>query len=310
MLKNFKKLISGNGQYQDFLNFIEETNGHEEIFLYEIAKELLNLCNTISPQFNTIDICGTGGDSKNTTNISTISAFVLSSMNVCVAKHGGRSVSSSSGSVDFLSAMKIPEIDPIISLENFKLSFINATKYHISFANIASFRKTFGQKTIFNMVGPLINPVKITHQVVGIAFQNMSQIYANVLKNLGRKSFAVVKSISNCDELLSFEENHIIFYENDNFSNITLNPRNFKMPLTIDDSISGDIPQKNAENAIRFFEKPTENTLFHTICLNCAISAKIFGTVSTISDGIALSREAIFSKKPLEIIHNMQKFQK
>ncbi len=306
-LGNQLKHLVTQGSYDDFLEFHSMTYGKEFEFLADIVQALLSMTTSITLPFEAIDICGTGGDSSNlkTTNISTISAFVLASMGVKVAKHGGRAVSSNSGSLDFLSALKIPAIDPIVSITKFGVCFLDARKYHNSFKHISPFRQKFGQKTIFNMLGPLINPANVSHQMVGISFQNAMESYANVLQGLGRSNVAVVQSKSGFDELLSFESNNVVFLENGEMRREVIDPSQFKMPSSIDDSIIGGTPQENAENALRFFENSIENALFHTICLNCALSAKIFGTVKTIGDGIELSRSAIFAKTPLDILHGM-----
>jgi len=306
--------LTTQGNYEDFLEFISKVQGKESEFIQEIVQTLLSMSRKISLPFDAMDICGTGGDSSNlkTTNISTISAFVLTSMGVKVAKHGGRAVSSSSGSLDFLSALGILEIDPHISLEKFGICFIDARKYHNSFKYIAPFRQKFGQKTIFNMIGPLLNPANISHQMVGISFPSAMESYVNVLKNLGRKKAAVVQSKSGFDELLSFEANSVVFLENGELRSEMLEPTDFKMPISIDDSIIGKSSQENASACLKFFEMPIQNgvesTLFHTVCLNCALASNIFGVVNGIQDGIDLARSVLIAKKPLEILQGMINF--
>ena len=314
MLVEELKHLSTQGSYEDFLQFISKVQGKEFQFLPEIVETLLSMSQKISIPFETIDICGTGGDSSNlkTTNISTISAFVLASMGAKVAKHGGRAVSSSSGSLDFLSALGILEIDPIISLEKFGICFLDARKYHDSFKYIAPFRQKFGQKTIFNMIGPLLNPINISHQMVGISFPNAMENYAKVLQRIGRSKAAVIHSKSGFDELLSFETNAVFFLENGEIRSEIIEPKNFKMPATIDDSIIGKSSQENADACLRFFENPIQNgietTLFHTICLNCALAGSIFGVVRSIKEGSDLARSVLIERKPLEVLYLMKGF--
>ena len=302
------------GNYEDFLCFVVKVQGKEFEFVSEITQTLLSMSQKVIIPFEAIDICGTGGDSSHlkTTNISTISAFVLASMGVKVAKHGGRAVSSSSGSLDFLSALGIPEIDPITSLEKFGICFLDARKYHSSFKYIAPFRQKFGQKTIFNMIGPLLNPANISHQMVGISFPNAMEGYAKALKSLGRTKAAVVQSKSGFDELLSFETNAVVFLENGEIRSEIIEPKHFKMPTTIDDSIIGKSSQENADACLRFFENPIQNgietTLFHTICLNCALAGSIFGVARSIQEGIDLARSVVIERKPLELLSFMKVF--
>lgn len=311
MIANRLKYVVTEGSYEDFLGFVSDVAIVDSVsceILHEISAILLSMTHKITFPFPTIDICGTGGDSSNlkTTNISTASAFVLASMGVKVAKHGGRAVSSSSGSLDFLSALGIPEIEPNVSMEKFGICFLDARKYHPAFKHIVDFRKKYGKKTIFNMLGPLINPVNISHQMVGISFPNMVE-YAKTLQKLGRIG-AVVQSASMHDELVSFEENRIVFV-NDLQSELkqeVIIPSDFGIPMMLDDSILGGTPQENAENILKFFENPHESTFFYTICLNCGVSAKIFGLVESIKDGIDFARAVILSGKVPNLIHDMR----
>ncbi len=315
MIAKELKYLATQGNYEDFLAFILKVQGKEFQFLPEIVQTLLSMSQKISLPFQAIDICGTGGDSSNlkTTNISTISSFVLASMGVKVVKHGGRAVSSSSGSLDFLSALGILEIDPHISLEKFGVCFLDARKYHGSFKYIAPFRQKFGQKTIFNMIGPLLNPANISHQMVGISFPNAMENYANILQSIGRENAAIVQSKSGFDELLSFEENGVVFLENGEIRSEVIQPQDFKMPMSIDDSIIGKSAPENADACLRFFENPVqngiENTLFHTICLNCGLAASLFSVAMGVQEGIDLARSVLIAKKPLEVLHGMRNFE-
>jgi anthranilate phosphoribosyltransferase len=301
------------GTYEDFVKFVELTSDKEFKYLAEIAQTLLSMCNRITLPFEAMDVCGTGGDSSNikTTNISTISAFVLASMGIPVAKHGGRAVSSSSGSVDFLQALGIPEIDPIKSITQHNLCFLPAQNYQPSFKHIAPFRKQYSKRTIFNLLGPLINPATISHQMVGVSFTNANmEVYAKVLYQLGRKSVAVVQSGGVFDELLSFKSNVIVrIIDGTPYrEELNLDPFCFE-DLAFHDTnnpIFGKTPQENAENAIRFFENPQSGVLQNTIALNCAVATMVFGKITNLAHGIELAKSVIASRKPLNLLHTMQ----
>jgi anthranilate phosphoribosyltransferase len=236
---------------------------------------------------------------------------VLASMGIPVAKHGGRAVSSSSGSVDFLQALGIPEIDPIKSITQHNLCFLSAQNYHPSFKHIAPFRKQYSKRTIFNLLGPLINPATISHQMVGVSFTNENmEAYAKVLYQLGRKSVAVVQSGGVFDELLSFKSNVIVrIIDGTPYrEELNLNPFCFE-DLDFHDTnnpIFGKTPQENAENAIRFFENPQSGVLQDTIALNCAVATMVFGQITNLAHGIELAKSVIASRKPLNLLHAMQ----
>ncbi|MFT4967193.1 MAG: anthranilate phosphoribosyltransferase [Candidatus Deianiraeaceae bacterium] len=288
--------------YQDFLNFISTIDGKEYDYIPIIVESLLSKGEKLILPCNAMDICGTGGDVKSqTTNISTISAFVLASMGIPVAKHGGRSVSSQSGSMDFLSAMSIEDCDPLQSIKKHNICFLDARKYHSFFKNIAPFRKQYGKPTIFNMLGPLLNPATIAHQMVGISFMNLKG-YAKVLDRLGRQNFAVVQSCSGADELLSFEDN--LMYTRG--GKTIISPQEYNFPMSVDESIQGGTPKENAYMAVRFFENPQENTLFYTVSLNCGVASFVYGASPTIQAGIDIAMDTILQKKPLNILHALK----
>ena len=313
-ISNAVKHLCVNGTCQDFLNFIELTSSKEFEYLQDVAQTLLSMCNRVILPFDAIDICGTGGDSSDikTTNISTISAFVLASMGISVAKHGGRAVSSSSGSVDFLQALGIPEIEPILSITKYNLAFLPAQNYHTSFKHIAPFRKQYGKRTIFNLLGPLINPATISHQMVGVSFasKNMED-YAKVLHHLGRKKVAVVQSDNTFDELLSFKTNVIVQIIDGKVHRGKLDISSFNFEtLNYNDTnnpIFGKSPRENAQNTIKFFENPKNGVLQDTIALNCAVAGMIFGKVINLKDGVDFAKSVIASRKPMELLSTMQK---
>ena len=135
---------------------------------------------------NCVDTCGTGGDGKNTLNISTASALLLASMGVKVAKHGNKAVSSKCGSGDVLEALNIKidlepkEIEGQINKNNF--GFMFAPNYHSAMKYVGPTRKRIGKRTIFNMIGPLSSPALVKRQVVGVFDKKLLTTFANALK--------------------------------------------------------------------------------------------------------------------------------
>ena len=134
---------------------------------------------------NCVDTCGTGGDGKNTLNISTASAILLSSMGIKVAKHGNKAVSSKCGSGDVLEALGIKinlepkDIEKQINKNNF--GFMFAPNYHSAMRFVGPTRKKIGKRTIFNMIGPLSSPALVNRQVVGVFDKRLLKIFANAL---------------------------------------------------------------------------------------------------------------------------------
>jgi anthranilate phosphoribosyltransferase len=148
--------------------------------------------------FDVMDTCGTGGDSASTFNISTAVAFVLAGAGIKVAKHGNRSVSSSSGSADCLEALGVPiDLDPekaAASLKSTGFAFMFAPRYHPSMKHAMPARKQLGMKTIFNILGPLTNPARAAYQVIGVYDRRLIGPVIEVLRLLGLKGAMVVHS--------------------------------------------------------------------------------------------------------------------
>ena len=143
-----------------------------------------------SPQ-NTIDTCGTGGDMKDTLNISTSAAIVAASAGVTIAKHGNRSVSSKSGSADMLEKIgykitnNVEDLENSLSNKNF--CFLFAQNHHSAMKNVINVRKNLATRTIFNLLGPLTNPAKASKQLLGVYSRDLVSMHCNCLKELGSK---------------------------------------------------------------------------------------------------------------------------
>ncbi|MBI5772149.1 MAG: anthranilate phosphoribosyltransferase [Verrucomicrobia bacterium] len=209
-----------------------------------------------------LDVCGTGGDRLNTFNISTTVALVAAAAGVKVAKHGNRAVTSQSGSADVLEALGIPvDLTPeqaARSLGEHGFAFFFAPKFHPAFKHIAPARKLCaerGQRTIFNFLGPLLNPARPTAQLVGAPRPQLCEPLAKVLQSLGiRRGMVVCGEVerkkekgesgeaAHLDELSTLGPGTIAeFYQDRGFSVSTLSPENFPLqPATLADLVGGD----------------------------------------------------------------------
>lgn len=152
-----------------------------------------------------VDICGTGGDGAHTFNISTTAMFVAAAAGANVAKHGGRSVSSSTGSADLLEALGInihlAPAQVAKSIEQVGVGFMFAQNHHPAMKHVAPVRKELGVRTVFNILGPLTNPAQARHQLMGVFNSDLVPIQAQVLKQLGSTHVLVVHADSGLDEL-------------------------------------------------------------------------------------------------------------
>ncbi|NSW98847.1 anthranilate phosphoribosyltransferase [bacterium] len=212
----------------------------EEIFY--ASNYLLNSLNLNSTRNNNyIDLCGTGGDGKSSINVSTISSLILSSLDVKVAKHGNRSVSSNVGSADLFEALNVSfDKDYEGALENIKnknLTFLFAPNFHSSMKNVAKIRKDIATRTIFNVLGPLINPLKPSHQLLGVYDSQLLEPIAETLMLQGLNSAMVVHSFDGMDEISISDKTHVIELRNDKISKYVFNPTDYGFTIGNSDKL-------------------------------------------------------------------------
>ena len=174
--------------------------------LSSMAEVLLNACKLPleRPNLYMVDTCGTGGDGANTFNISTAVAFVASSCGVNIAKHGNKSASGKVGSADILLSLGInlnASLEKIISsIEDIGITFLFAPSWHKSLINLAPLRKTLGIRTVFNQLGPLVNPLRPNAQVLGVASEDLLNPMASALREMGMERSIVVHGYGGLDE--------------------------------------------------------------------------------------------------------------
>jgi anthranilate phosphoribosyltransferase len=175
---------------------------HQEVAA--AADAMLSKAIKVHPKGECIDTCGTGGDGKGTLNISTLTAFVVAACGVKVAKHGNRSVSSSCGSADLLEALGIPitqDAEAVErSMEETGFGFIFAPAFHPAMKHAMGPRRELGTRTIFNLLGPIVNPARPAYQMVGVYHESLLPLVGEALLALGRERVCVVHSEDGLDE--------------------------------------------------------------------------------------------------------------
>ena len=182
-----------------------------------------------------IDTCGTGGDGKNTLNISTASSLLLASMDIKVAKHGNKALSSKCGSADVLERLKINinlQPDGVAkSIEKNNFGFMFAPNYHLTMKYVAPIRKKIGSRTIFNLLGPLSSPANVKRQVVGVFAKKWLLPFANALKNLQSEHAWIVHSEDGMDEISPFAITNIVELKNNKINEIKIDPKKIRSKI-------------------------------------------------------------------------------
>lgn len=185
----------------------------------------------VADHSNLLDTCGTGGDSAHTFNISTAAAFVAAAAGAKVAKHGGRSVSSSSGSADVLEALganlNVTPQQVAQCIDQVGVGFMFAPSHHAAMKHAAPVRRELGVRTLFNILGPLTNPAGARNQVMGVFHPDLVGIQARVLQRLGSRHVMVVHGLEGLDEISVSGETRIAELSNDHVREYTVHPHQF-----------------------------------------------------------------------------------
>jgi anthranilate phosphoribosyltransferase len=253
-----------------------------------------------------LDVCGTGGDRLNTFNISTTVALICAAAGVTVAKHGNRAVTSQAGSADVLEALGIPiELSPeeaARSLREHHFAFFFAPRFHPAFKHIGAARKLCaerGQRTIFNFLGPLLNPARPTAQLVGVPRPELCATLAQVLQTLGvRRGMVVSGRVGDAwlDELSTLGENTLAeFYQDRAFAASVISPGHFPVQAAVLADLAGGDRQANAEIIRRILRNEERGPKRDAVLLNAGAALFIANRAKTISEGWDLAAEMLAS---------------
>ncbi len=257
---------------------------------------------------NVMDNCGTGGDGVKSFNISSTSAFVIAAAGIPVAKHGNRSVSSKTGSADVLEELgiqlnlSVERIEEII--EEVGIAFLYAPNVHPKIGRIQKVRKDLGIPTVFNLLGPLMNPVDLDTQFLGVYRRDLSKMFAEVLHALGRKRAVVLNGAGSMDEASLQGDNYLVILENGIITEKVLHPEEVGLSVYPNEAIEGGYARENAE-ILKNVLKGKKGAHRDTILLNAGIGIFVGGKANTILEGIELAEEMIDSGAAFEKLQRL-----
>ena len=307
----FENMMTGkvkDKQIQDFL-ILSSEKGETSNEIAGGVYVLRDKARKVNVVDNAVDTCGTGGDGKNTLNISTAAALLLSSFGVKVAKHGNKSVSSKCGSADVLEKLKISitlgakEIEESINNNNF--GFMFAPNYHSAMKYVGPIRKKIGKRTIFNLIGPLSSPANIKRQVVGVFDKKLLKTFAEALKNLNLKKALIVNSEDGLDEISPYANTNIVELYNGEIKETILNPNELGIKAGKFENIIGKDPDYNSEKIREIFQGK-DNDFSIAVCLNAAAGLIVADKSSSFKDGYIKLRDHILSGKAKAHISKLQ----
>ena len=233
-----------------------------------------------TPDYSFADIVGTGGDGANTINISTTSAIVWASLCLKIAKHGNRSVSSKMGASDLLTTLGVdismsPE-SARKALDEIGLCFIFAQKYHLGFKHAVPVRQALKTRTIFNILGPLINPAKPKRQLLGVYSPELIDIYAKTVAQLGHEHTIIVHG-SGLDEVAIHGATEVAEVRNGEIERYTLTPQDFGFQVKPLESLRGGEPTENAQMITALLQGKGKAEHNQAVAMNTALLLKLFG---------------------------------
>lgn len=266
---------------------------------------LLDLSIKVQLDKEAIDVCGTGGDQKNTFNISTLSAIVLAASGIPVAKHGNHGASSVSGSSDILKYLghqfKTTSEELNKELDEHNICFIHAPLFHPTLKHVATQRKELGIRTFFNLLGPLVNPARVKHKYIGVYNQEVGRLYNYVLQN-ETSNYTIAHSLDGYDEISLTTTFKTIGNDNEKiYEPIDLG---FE-PVSKKELFGGD----TIEEAGRIFKNVLNNeaTKVQTniVVVNSAFAMQTCFPDKAIQDCISECRETIQSKKANQLFKNL-----
>jgi len=258
-----------------------------------------------------IDMCGTGGDSSGTFNISTAASFVVAGSGINVAKHGNRSMTSKSGSADVLEALGVkinnsPQ-DSAKNIDEIGLDFLFAPIYHPAMKFAVPSRKGLAVRTVFNILGPLCNPAKVIYQTMGVFNHNYVSIQANVLKALGSKNVIVFHGNDGLDEISTTSNTEISeMKEGGKINDYTFNPEKFGIKKVSIQNLKGGTAKDNAKiiKNILSGEKGPKRDI---VLINAASGIMVADKAKDFNDAIYLAEESIDSGNANKILKNLSK---
>lgn len=257
-----------------------------------------------------LDTCGTGGDGQGTFNISTAAALVVAACGVPVVKHGNRGFSSPSGSADVLEALQVPvDLSPTATahcLRKTGFAFCLASKWHPTVGRLSPLRRALGFRTLFNLVGPLVNPARPRWQLVGVAQEQHLGVIAECLRDTGQTAF-VVHGTAGLDEIALDTATQVRHVDGGRMTALTWTAEDFGLPIVA----AADVQAASVTASAHLVETALRNPASLPSALvqaNAAAALLLCGRVERLDAGVALARTQIASGAAWDLVEQLRHF--
>jgi anthranilate phosphoribosyltransferase len=257
-----------------------------------------------------MDTCGTGGDGRRTLNISTLVALVIAGAGGKIAKHGNRAISSRSGSSDLMESFGVKLAASrkrmIQATRRSGLGYFHAPYHHPVFSKMQCLRRSLKRPSILNLLGPLVNPLRLDYQLVGVAQRRLIPLYAKVLSKLGRKNALVCYSHDGMDEISTSVPTTAAWVTPNHVRMTVIRPRGLGLKAATARNLSVDSVKQSKRKSEDILTGKEKGPARDTIILNAAYGLLICQKVDTVRKGIALAQRSIDSGKALRVLQELK----
>ncbi|MCX7115791.1 MAG: anthranilate phosphoribosyltransferase [Gammaproteobacteria bacterium] len=255
----------------------------------------------VTSQSDVIDIVGTGGDGKGVFNVSTAASLLVASCGIRVAKHGGRAATSQSGSMDVVEQLKLPICQTLdeaaLGLQHHHYAYLWAPIFNPLFKPFAALRKHLGVPTLFNILGPLMNPLQPKRHLIGVYRRSLVRVVAEVLQQLGSVHAWVVHSEDGLDELSVSSVTYVAELKEGVITESEVAPEDAGLSRASLHSVLGGTAAENAQVVEGILLGEVSGPKLDIVLLNAAAGLVVAGQVANLADGVEMAREAIVSGK-------------
>lgn len=311
--ESFVEIIEGRASDAQIAAFLMglTTKGETEEEILATVKLFRDYAVKINAPADTVDIVGTGGDLSGTFNVSTATCFVVAAAGVPVAKHGNRCASSLCGSIDVLEELGVKvDLTPQMAekaLFECGITILFAPLYHPAMKRVVPVRRQLKIRTIFNIIGPMLNPASVKRQVIGVFAKEYMEVIANVLSKLGSEDIMVVHSEDGLDEITITAKTYISRAKNGRISLYSISPEEFGFSKASIDAIKGGDRKRNAEIILGIL-KGDKSPATDMVLLNASAALQVAGRANSFKEGIEIARDVISSGRALKKLQDLIKF--